>query len=129
MRYDKYEPKGGGFRAPLAANFVAANLNVGFGVGHDANGRLVIGAGVTGIRGVLILTKAMSAGDIVDAMTDGEIVEFPGVAGTNYFMDGITGVIVAGTGANTLTPPVAAGSKYVGHTVEATRLIVRVGRP
>lgn len=129
LRYDKYEPKGGGYRSPLAAAFPAADLNIGFGTGHDAAGRTVRGVGVTGIKGVLVLTSAKNAGDIIDVMTDGEIVEFPGVAGTNYFADGATGALVPGTGDDTLTPPATPGSKYIGHTVEASRLIVRVGRP
>ena len=127
-RYDKYDPKAGGYRAPLAADFDPANLEKILGVGHDASGRVVIGSGASGLKGVLVLTKARKAGDIVDVMTDGEIVEFGpsdagkvpgvdfGVAGTKYFS--------AGTGLVTSTG--GAGAMYVGHTVEAQRLIVRV---
>lgn len=127
-RYDKYEPKGGGFRAPLAASWAPGDVGVPFGVGMDAQGRIVKGAGNTGIKGVLVLTKVRAAGDIVDTMTDGEVVEFAGVAGTNYFADGATGALVAGTGTATGTGPATAGSKYVGATVEATRLVVRADR-
>lgn len=120
-RYDKYDPVSGGFRAPLAADFVVGDINTVFGVGLDVNGRVVKGAGATGtVKGVLVLTKAMKAGDIVDVMTDGEIVEFPGAAGTDYSTLTTTGVV--GTTA------LDATHSYVGFTVEASRLIVRVAR-
>ena len=41
-RYDKYEPKVGGYRAPLAADFPADKVEHVVGVGHDASGRVVI---------------------------------------------------------------------------------------
>lgn len=94
-RYDKYDPKNGGYRAPLATDFDPDNRERLLGVGHDADGRVVIGAGVSGITGVLVLTKARKAGEIIDVMTSGEVVEFgpsdgvPGVdfgtAGTVYY--------------------------------------------
>jgi hypothetical protein len=53
-------------------------------------------------------------------MTDGELVEFAGVAGTAYTANTTTGAI---------TSAAASGTQiYVGHTVEATRLVVRVAR-
>lgn len=58
------------------------------------------------------------AGDIVDVMTNGEIVELTGlVAGTKYFgaLDG-----------NSLTAVAATNLVMIGWTVEAGRLIVRV---
>lgn len=124
-RIDKYDPKAGGFRAPLAADQVALtgliNTATGpLGVGLDVNGRVVPGAGVSGIKGVLVLTKAKKAGDIVDVMTDGELVEFGGVAGTNYTALTTTGVIS--------TAAVDATHKQVGFTVEADRCVVRYGR-
>lgn len=123
MRIDKYDPISGGFRAPLAADQAATSGAVGsgtagIGVGIDVNGRVVAGAGQTGIKGVLVLTRAMKAGDIVDVMDGGEVVEFGGVAGTNYTADTTTGAI--GTSAQSAT------KKRIGHTVEAGRLIVRV---
>lgn len=127
-RYDKYDPKNGGYRATLAADFDADNLEKALGVGHDSNGRLVIGKGASGIKGVLVLTKAHKAGTRVDPMTSGEITEFGpsdensvpgtdfGVAGTNYYAhdDG------------TITATKGTDGVYVGFTVEAQRLIVRV---
>lgn len=121
-RYDKYEPMTGGHRARLAAAWSGADLNKVFAVGLDANGRVVKGAGTTGVIGVLVLTIAKNAGDVVDVMQDGEIVEMninhAGItAGTKYFAAAADGTL------NTTNTNVA-----VGHTVEATRLIVRVGR-
>lgn len=120
-RFDKYDPVGGGFRAPLAADFTTpADLSVAFAVGLDVNGRVVKGAGQTGIVGVLILTKRKYAGDIVDVMTGGEVVEFPtvaapGAAGTLYYGAVATGLIsTTNTGVR------------LGHTVEGSRLVVRV---
>lgn len=121
-RYDKYEPKAGGFRAPLAADLAATDsTGTGnpLGVGLDVNGRVVAGEGQTGIVGVLVTTKAMKAGDIVDVMTSGEIVEMASVAaGTEITTLTTTGV----------TDDVAADATHikVGFTVEATRLIVRM---
>jgi hypothetical protein len=102
-RYDKYEPKSGGFRAPLAADLAANGSGNPIGVGLDVNGRVVPGAGQSGIKGVLTTTKAMVAGDIVDVMTDGEIVEFVGVAGTNYFAALADGVISDSAALNVAT--------------------------
>lgn len=120
-RYDKYEPKAGGFRAPLAATWLQADLNKVFAVGLDANGRVVKGAGVSGVKGALVLTKIVNALGIVDVMTDGEIVEMnvnhAGItAGTSYY----------GSAAGALTT--TNTDEALGFTVEATRLIVRAGR-
>lgn len=112
-RYDKYDPVSGGFRAPLAAAYTGSETPIG--VGLDVNGRVVPGAGTTGVVGVLIKTLDAAAGDIVDVMTAGEIVEAGLVAGTAYFAAAAAGVIST-TGTGTL----------VGHTVEGDRLVVRV---
>lgn len=127
-RYDKYDPKVGGYRAPLAADFPVDLVEHVVGVGHDAQGRVVVGAGANGkCKGVLVLTKARKAGEIVDVMTSGEIVEFGpsdsgseagvdfGDPGTDYFTDD----------AGVVTDTGAAGDWYVGHTVTGRRLIVR----
>lgn len=116
-RYDKYDPISGGFRAPLAAAWgTAEGLATVFGVGLDANGRVVKGAGNTGVLGVLVVDSAKAAGDIVDVMTDGEIVDVALAAGTVYFA--ATGGAVSTTNTGT----------RVGHTVEAKRLVVRAAR-
>lgn len=129
-RYDKYDPYDGGFRAPLAAGILIANVEKILPVSLDTNGRVVVGAvGNTGYVGVVCVTEVKNAGDIVDVMTDGEIVECASlVAGTNYFVDAATGLVAAGTGARTATAPVTAGSLIIGHTIELTRMVVRFGR-
>jgi hypothetical protein len=54
------------------------------------------------------------AGDVVDIMTRGQIVDIPGLAaGTRYY--------VTPAGALSAT---ASGNTYCGYTVEANRLIV-----
>lgn len=116
--YDKYDPKAGGFRAPLAAAFPKEDIKKVWGVGLDASGNCVVGAGNSGLVGVLVLTKKMNAGDIIDIMTNGEIVDFGGVPGTVYYADPTTGVVNSTS---------AAGKTRVGHTVKAGHLIVRFG--
>lgn len=130
MRYDKYDPKDGGFRAALHADMVKTPDVVGgsapgIGVALTNAGRVVPcghGSAQTGFVGVVCLTKNMKAGDIIDVMTDGEIVEFGGTAGTRYAVTVATGAIVA------QTSPLVATQVYIGHTVEVGRLVVRCER-
>ncbi len=119
-RYDKYDPKSGGTRAPLAADLAKNSAGNPVGVGLNANGRVVVGAGNTGIRGILTITENKKAGDIVDVMDSGDVVEFVGVAGTTYTANTTTGVIS--------NAAASATQINVGYTVEATRLVVRVAR-
>lgn len=123
-RYDKYDPVSGGFRAPLGADYAGSETPVG--VGLNANGRVVVGGGQTGVVGLLVKVRDANAGDIVDVMTDGEIVEFGGVAGTVYYVDATNGALSTSADAGG-----AAGSgagHRIGHTVEADRLVVRVAQ-
>lgn len=148
-RYDKYEPVGGGFRGVLAADltFSAAGEFGPKAVSLDANGKVVVGtAGQSGGVGVLVKNVPMTppmgsiagivatgiplggrAGEAVDVMTDGEIVDVTGlVAGTTYF--------AAADGSLTATPLGAGINGYrVGHTMELQsnglcRLVVRFER-
>lgn len=150
-RYDKYDSLVSGFRAALASS-LSLNADGTFGpkgVGLDGNGHVVIGAGNSGIRGLLVknmppgaliggtsLTPITSpgsvAGNVVDVMTHGEIMlgqtnDPVLVAGTAYWADGTTGALAAG-GALGAQPGSGsgstAGSKLIGHTVEAIRLVV-----
>lgn len=132
--YDKYDPKDGGFRAPLDADQTALNGALGspeapIGVALTANGTVVAmgdAAANTGCVGILVTNRDMFAGDVVDIMTDGEIVDFGGTAGTDYFVNATNGAITDnpdGGGA------AASGEGIsIGHTVEASRLVVRFGR-
>lgn len=120
-RYDKYDPISGGFRAPLNADWDDTNdIGKPFGVGINSSGRVVKGAGQSGVRGLLIVdAKGKKAGDIVDVMTNGEVVYSTGdvatalAAGTRYVANTGTGVLATATGTE------------IGYTVEATRLVVR----
>jgi len=115
-RIDKYQPVAGGFRAPLHAAYTGAAAAIG--VGLNSSGRVVAGPGQTGIIGVICSPYDKAAGDIIDCMTNGELVEFGGVAGTRYYAHATTGVISS-------TPSIYP----VGSTVEADRLVVRLGPP
>ena len=135
-RYDQVEPHVGIVRAPLAAALTFdANGELGpIAVSLDANGRVVVGtAGQSGFIGVLVknvpvvpagrFTAAQTvnnwmggrAGDVVDVMTQGEIVDVAGLAA------GSTIYAIPATGVLTTT---ATGNVRVGFTVEATRLVV-----
>jgi hypothetical protein len=113
-RFDKYDPVSGGTRAALAADYTGSANAVG--VGLNSSGRVVPGAGQTGVIGVICQPKNKKAGDIVDVMRSGEIVEFAGAAGTVYTADTTTGAIATSAASATKTP--------IGYTVEATRLVV-----
>lgn len=114
-RIDKYQPVAGGFRAPLNAALTGAAAPKA--VGLNSSGRVVFGAGQTGIIGVICSPYDKGAGDIIDVMTNGELVEFGGAAGTLYSANTTTGVITNGAASATQVA--------IGFTVEADRLIVR----
>lgn len=135
-RYDQVEPHVGIVRAPLAAD-LTTDANGEFGpiaVSLDANGRVVVGtAGQSGFVGVLVKNLPMvpagrfsaaqkvngwmgaRAGDIVDIMTQGQILDCTGLAAGSAIY------AVPATGALTTT---ATGNVRVGFTVEAGRLVV-----
>jgi hypothetical protein len=117
-RFDKYEPLANGFRAKLLADWAAAD-GAPIGVGLDTAGKVVPGAGNTGVIGVVILVGYnKKAGDVVDVMTGGEILEMTGLtAGTKITANTTTGVL-----STTVAGATQAG---VGFTVEADRLVVR----
>lgn len=117
---DKYDPISGGFRAPLEAAYDTAEEALA--VSLNASGRVVEGtAGQSGFVGVICMGRTMRAGEIIDVMTDGELVEVPTIAaGTSVYADAATGALT--------TDDAAGANDYVGHTVEAGRLVVRVGR-
>lgn len=116
-RFDKYNPQVGNFRAPLFADHAKHTGNP-IGVGLDTSGRVVVGAGNTGILGVISVVRDMKAGEITDVMGFGEIVDLTGLtAGTNISANTTTGVLSNGAASATQTP--------IGHTVEATRLVVK----
>lgn len=136
-RYDKYNPVSGGFRVPLNAAMNATSgpasvtdLNRILVVGVNGSGRAIKATTVALASGILILTGAKAAGDVVDVMTDGEVVEISGTdmqggvaptAGQKLYLD---------TTASRLTstaPGVGVNGFYVGQVIEAGRLVVRCG--
>lgn len=128
-RYDKYDPISGGFRAPLNANLDATeDTGAGnpVGVTLNSSGRVVVGGatetlGDEPIVGLLCTTKDMKAGDIVDIMTAGEIVEVAGLtAGDTIWVLPATGAL------DSIAPVLGSNKTRAGTMVEATRLIVRV---
>lgn len=133
-RYDQVEPHVGIVRAPLAAN-LTFSADGEFGpkaVSLDANGRVVVGtAGQTGFAGILVknvpvvpagrFTAAQTvnnwmggrAGDVVDIMLQGEIVDTGLPAGSAIYAEPDGDLVT-----------VATGNTKVGYTVEAGRLVV-----
>jgi hypothetical protein len=119
-RYDKYDGKVGGFRAPLDADWDADAVGIPTAVALDGNGRVVVVAAEDTAKGVLVIDHPFAAGDVVDVMTAGEIVDCEGLAaGTTYYSadDGTL---------DSTSPSAGANAVQIGHTVEATRLVVRV---
>lgn len=115
-RYDKYDGVTGGFRAKLAADLtVDSEGTTGVkGCSLDATGKVVVGsAGNSGFVGVFVKNVPSypslgnipgapllavpiggKAGDVVDIMTDGEIVDVPGLtAGTKYYVESYQGAL------------------------------------
>lgn len=139
-RWDKYDGYIGNFRGPLAADVVlATQANKVLAVGVNSSGAVTVGAGQTGVSGVVIIPVGIDmhgnlldggvntqAGDLCDVGKHGEITNFkpylPGgtapdaAAGTNYY----------GHPDGAVLPSTGPGAVYVGHTVEADRLVVDV---
>ena len=118
-RYDKYVPDISGTRAVLNADWLDADLGKVVPVSLNTTGKVVKGtAGQSGFVGVVCLTKKRYAGDVVDIMQYGDIVELTGaVAGQRYY------ALADGSGIST----VVLLNHFVGFTVEADRLVVRCG--
>jgi len=123
-RYDKYDPYSGGFRAPVAAALVEADVSKIFAVGLNSSGQVVKGAGNSQIVGLMVVPEIKAAGDVVDVMTHGEITGAAMSDGTTALSPGVMYYADPATGLLTAT---ATSMKKVGFTVEAGRLIVRVG--
>ena len=117
-RIDKTDSAVGVHRAPAAAAVASeADYNKVLGASINASGKAVLkAAGNTGFIGVCLVDRTKrKAGDILDILTLGEIVEVEGLtAGTKYYLNATTGAL-----QTTRT------AIYVGHTVEADRLVVR----
>lgn len=119
-RWDKTEPHDT-IRGILESDWLAADVGEIVGVGYNASGRLVKGAGQTGVIGVVIFSQAYKAGRAVDVLKRGEAVggvnivpATPAVAGRSYS--------ISATGTKTATADGVRGT--LGFTAEADRLIV-----
>lgn len=136
-RYDKYGPKTGGFRAPANAAWNATSGPAGVtdlfrvtGVMLNGSGRLVRATSALACVGIVVAHKVFNAAEIMDVMTQGEVVELDAAdiqggtaptAGTKYYLDTTAGRLTA------TAPATGVNALYVGTTVEASRLVVRVG--
>jgi len=122
-RYDKYDPVSGGFRAPLNAAIVSTDKDKIFAVSINTSGKVVLGAPTaeTQIIGVIIAVRAMAAGDIIDVMTSGEIVEATTTAGAAFTAGAL---VTVATGVTTGAVASAAG-KVIGRAIELDRLVIR----
>jgi hypothetical protein len=129
-RFDKYDGFVGGFRAPLNAAMSATGDDIGKiqAVWINTSGRVVIG-GLTSENatiGVICPVKIMSAGDIIDVMTAGEIVAALKTAGTAFAAGDIVTAALTGAVGSTA---VGAGFKAIGKIIELDRMVVRCPIP
>src|SRR6187551_1997057 len=94
-RFDKVEPLGGSFRAALGFAPVGGDVGIIIPVTLNGSGKVIKTTAGTECCGVIVLSSTTHAsGDVVDVMTDGEIVDAAGLAaGTRYY----AGVGVLGT--------------------------------
>ena len=137
-RYDKYDPYDGGFRAPLAATFgyTAGNpdkthVDLGklFAAGVNASGQVTkfTSAAATAFIGVFIIDEPKAAGDMIDVMTDGDIVDLLDAeilaADTLAAANRLYADCSVTTGQ--LTNTKATGDFYVGRMMSVSRLVVR----
>lgn len=125
-RFDKVEPHIGNFRARLEANWLLADVGVVRAVSLNASGRVVKAnpAGSSGLKGVLALGMIRNARHTVDVMTSGEILDITALdITTGTLTPGANVYAIRATGLLTMT---ASGNVYIGHLVEADRLVVRM---
>lgn len=124
-RVDKTESAVGVVRAVLNADWADDHLDSVYGVGLNSTGKIVLGAGQTGIIGVVNPSKfAAKAGLPTDIFVLADIEDIgdgdndPTLdAGKKVYAHNTTGVL----------SHTAASGTYVGFTVEADRLILEMG--
>lgn len=121
--WDKYDGYVGNYRGVLAADIdLETEANVVLAVGHNSDGAVVIGAGQTGIKGVMIVPVGQDihgvlldgginnqAGDPCDIGKHGEITNFVPSDETNDYV--VTVTAVSGTfTVKTVNPSGAANT-------------------
>lgn len=116
-RVDKTESAVGVVRGTLKTDVAEALWNKPLGVGIDAAGLTVLGAGTSGIIGVAIFDRTnYKAGKRVDIFVLADILEVSLTAGAKVYALNTDGTIST----------TAASGTLVGFTVESDRLIVRL---
>lgn len=123
-RLDKTNSQVGVVRAILVADIASTEWNRLRAVGLNSSGKVVLGAGASGIKGIAIFDRTNSkAGQVVDIFKLGEIVlNTIGqsdllVAATNYTANTTTGVVSsAAAGASQIA---------VGYTVTNDRFVLQ----
>ena len=119
-RWDKTDPVDT-IRARLAADWLAADVGEIIGVGLNASGLVVKGAGNTGVIGVVCFSQAYKAGRAVDILKRGEAVGGVNIVPATASLAG-TSYSIGATG--TKTAELAGTRGTLGFTVEADRLVV-----
>lgn len=120
-RIDKTNSQVGVVRAILHADILSTEWNKLRGVGLNASGRVVLGAGVTGVKGLAIFDRTNSkANKIVDIFKLGEAILWDTdllVAATNYTVNTTTGVV---------SSTAASGTQIaIGYTITTDRLVIQ----
>lgn len=123
-RIDKTDSAVGVVRAALNADVAEADYNQIIGVGLNAQGRIVKGAGNSGIVGVIIPDHTRrKAGMVTDIFVMGDAVEVDGLtAGTTYYLDTAGNLTAAADDGGAPAVPYTK----IGFTVEADRLVIRL---
>lgn len=123
-RFDKVEPLGGSFRAPLGFQPVEADIGKVYSVDINGSGQAIKSVDGNAARGVICLSSMINQGRPIDVMTDGEIVDVDADSGVTGFAAGAH----VRAGAAGIVTTAGTTEKPVGHFVQAWRLIVRMGR-
>lgn len=135
-RYDKYNPISGGFRVASNAALTATSgpssvtdLNRILVVGVNSSGKMIKATTVATATGLFIAhVNPVAAGEIVDVMTDGEIVEISGAdmqsgtaptAGQKLWFEATASRLTS------TAPAAGVAGFYVGQVIEVGRLVVR----
>jgi hypothetical protein len=122
-RFDKVEPLGGSFRAPLGFQPVAGDVGKVYAVDINGSGAAIKSVDGTAARGLICLSSLIPQGKPVDVMTDGEIVD---VVAANGVAGIAAGAEIKAGAAGALGAALAG--KSVGWFVQNWRLVVRMGR-
>ena len=120
-RVDKTDSAVGVVRGTLSADITSGSWNKMIAVGINSSGKVVVGAGQSGIKGIVIVDGTnWRAGSRCDIFKLGEIVLSGAdilVAGTSYTANTTTGVV---------SSTAASGTQIAcGYTVEADRFVLQ----